>query len=172
MINIFNPGNLGVVFFLCITLGVPLSVLALGIFLVIRRIPSRLLQCLVPLVAGIIAGTAYTLMDPSNPGNSGLVLFLTGMTIHPLLVLSPIMILHNYLHRIPVYYAVFFTAFISLGFLFAWGAAQGDQVYVETGNFVGQMAGSVITDLIVASVASGLILGLDRFLLSSEQKNS
>lgn len=172
MINVFDPGNPGAIFFLCISLGLPLSILAFGIFLLIRRIPSRPVQFLVPLVAGILTVTAYTLMDPSNPGNYGLWLFLTGVSVHPLLVLSPIMIMYHYLHRIPVSYAVFFTAFISLGFIVTRGVIQGDVIYAETENFVLRMAGSVIADLIVASVASLLILGLDRFLLRSEKKNS
>lgn len=167
MIPNLSPANWFFVSAMGVFLGIPLSILAYGIYLGLRRIPSRLAQCLVPLGAGIVTAVIYTWMDPSNPGNPGFLMFLIGMFIHPLLVLPPIMIMQGYLRRIPARYGVFFTAFISLAFLVAWGAAQGDIRIVENRDLVWQSLRTVIADLVIATGASGLIIGLDRFVLRS-----
>ncbi|MDO9326203.1 MAG: hypothetical protein Q7T80_14730 [Methanoregula sp.] len=156
---------------LCTVIGIPLSVLTVAIFLVVRRVPSRLAQCLIPLVAGIVVAVIYTSMEIPAPGEPGLIWFLTGMFIHPLLILPPIIIMQKYLNRIPVMYAVFFTAFISMGFVLTLGAMQGDVRLEESRNVALELAVPAIKDLIAASVASGLILGLDRILSNPEKKN-
>jgi hypothetical protein len=172
MVPIFDPGNLVVVFMLCAVIGIPLSVLTVAIFFVVRQVPSRLAQCLIPLVAGIVVSVTYTSMGPPVPGDSVLIGFLTGMFIHPLLILPPIIIMQKYLNRIPVLYAVFFTAFMSLGFVITLGAMQGDLKQEALGSIAWQSTIAVIKDLIAASVASGLILGLDSFLFNYAKKNS
>jgi hypothetical protein len=80
--------------------------------------------------------------------------------------------MQKYLNRIPVLYAVFFTAFISLGFVITLGAMQGDLKPEALGSIAWQSTIAVIKDLIAASVASGLIIGMDSFLFNSEKKNS
>jgi hypothetical protein len=170
MVPIFDPGNFSLVFMLYTVIGIPLSILAVAIFLVVRKVPSRLAQCLIPLVAGIVVVVTYASMEIPVPEESGLIWFLTGAVIHPLLILPPITIMEKYLHRIPVLYAVFFTVFISLGFLITLGALQGDIRQDELKNIMWQSAITIITDLIVASGASGLILGLDKLLPSPLKK--
>ncbi len=162
-----SPANWFFVGAMGVFLGIPLSILAYGIYLGLRRIPFRPAQCLVPLIAGMIAVVTYAWMDPSNPSNPGFLMFLIGMVIHPLLVLPPIMIMQGYLRHIPARYGVFFTAFISLAFLIAGGAVQGDIRVVEDRDLVLQSLRTVIADLIIATGASGLIIGLDRFVLPS-----
>ncbi len=171
MIALFDPGNLVLVLVLAITLGLPLTLITMGFFLAVRLIPCRRAQYLVPLVAGIVLVIIYTSVDPSNPEKSGFFLFLTGILTHPLLILPPIILMQKYLLHIPVLYAVFFAAFISLCSLLAWGALQGDLRVVEPVNVLWQLTWTVITDLIIASGVSGLILGLDRVLIDSEGGN-
>lgn len=171
MVPIFDPGNFLLVLMLCTVIGIPLSVLTVAIFFVVRRIPSRLAQCLISLVAGIVFAVAYTSMGIPVFGESGLVQFLTGMFIHPLLILPPIIIMQKYLNRIPVMYAVSLTAFISMVFIITLGAMQGDVRLEESRNIVWESIVPVIKDLITASIVSGLILGLDRILSNPEKKN-
>ena len=171
MIALFDPGNLALVLFLVITLGLPLTLITMGFFLVVRLIPSRPVQCLVPLVAGIVLAILYASVDPSNPEKSGFFLFLIGMLTHPLLILPPIFLMQKYLLHIPVLYAVFFAAFISVCSLLVWGALQGDMRVGGPVNVLWQFTGTVMTDLIIASGVSGLILGLDRYSGSFEIKN-
>ena len=172
MIALFDPGNLVLVLFLALTLGLPLIFLTIGFFLAIRLIPSRPAQCLVPLVAGIVLAILYSSVDPSNPEKSGFFLFLVGRLIHPLLILPPIIIMQQYLRHFPVIYAVFFAAFISLCSLFVWGALQGDMRVMEPGNVLWQGTVTVMTDLIFSSAVSALILGLDRIFGGSEEGNT
>jgi hypothetical protein len=40
MVPVFDPGNLVVVFMLCAVIGIPLSVLTVAIFFVVRQVPS------------------------------------------------------------------------------------------------------------------------------------
>ncbi len=56
---------------------------------------------------------------------------MVGIFIHPLLILPHATIMQKYLHRIPVLYAVFFGAFISICVLVGLGATQGDQIFVQ-----------------------------------------
>jgi hypothetical protein len=163
MIPLFEPGNLMLFLFLCLTLGLPLAALAWGIFFMVRYIPLWPAQILVPLVAGIILSVVYSSVDPSNPEKFGVLLFVTGMLIHPLLILPPVIVMQKYLRRIPVLCGVFFAAFVSLCFILIWSAAQGDMRYDPSVNFVWQSIVAVVTDLVAASIGSGLILGLDRF---------
>lgn len=172
MISPFEPGNFILIFLQCIILGIPFSILSLGIFLLIRKIPSLVAQCLIPLVAGIIVVVTYTSMLPPDPGDNATLMFLTGVLGNPFLMLLPIILMQKYLHQIPVVYAVFFTAFLSSCFIIGWGALQGDMRFDGSESIIWQSAGTVITDLIAASGASCLMIGLDRFLLSSEKKNS
>jgi len=171
MIALFDPGNLVLFLFLGITLGLPLTLLAMVFFLAIRLIPFRPAQCLVPLVAGIVLAIIYSSVDPSNPEKFGFFLFLTGIITHPLLILVPVIVMQKYLLHIPVLYAVFFTAFISVCSLFIWGALQGEMRVVEPVNVLWQFTGTVMSDLIIASGVSGLILGLDRFACGFGIKN-
>jgi len=79
--------------------------------------------------------------------------------------------MQKYLHRIPVLSAVFFTAFISLGFLITLGAMQGDVRQAEPVNIVWQSMKTIVIDLIAALVAFGLILGLDTLSTGSEENH-
>ena len=68
---------------------------------------------------------------------------------------------------------MFFTALISSCFLISLGALQGDQYYAELNvvQFLWKTIISVIRDIITASVAFGLIIGLDVMLPGTEEKN-
>jgi hypothetical protein len=150
-------------------IGIPLSVLTVAIFVVVRYVPSRLAQCLIPLVAGIIAVVMNTSMLPPDEKDPASLMFLTGVLGNPLLFLPPITLVQKYLHRIPVLFAVFFTAFISMGFLLTLGALQGDIRLEESMNVAWQSIKTIITGLIVASVASGFILWVDNLLTNSRE---
>jgi hypothetical protein len=173
MVPVFDPGNLLLLFFLYATMGIPLSVLTVILFLGIRLIPSRLAQCLVPLVAGVIVVVMALSMEPPT-GNSEGIRFLIGLFINPLLVLPPIIFMQKYLHRIPVIYAVFFAALISVCIILTLGALQGDMYIAEYGNarIIRDSTITVIKDLVIASIVSGLIIGLDRILADPEETNS
>jgi hypothetical protein len=171
MVPIFDPGNFLIVLMLFAVIGIPLSVLTVVIFFVVRQVPSRLAQCLIPLVAGIIVVVTYTSMLPPYGGDSASLMFLTGVLGNPLLILPPITLMQKYLHRIPVLVAVFFTAFMSLGLLITLGALQGDIRLEEPVNIAWQSLKTIIIDLIVASAVSGLILWLDKLLTSSEENH-
>ncbi len=166
----FDLNNLlTIAFQLCVLIALPLSVLAFGIFLAIRLIPSRLVQCLVPLAAGTILVMLYASLDPSNPGESASLLFMTGILIHPMLVLPPILFIQKYLHRFLTRYAVFFTIFLSLCCVITWGVLQGDTTY--GGDPVWLSIIRATGDLLAASIVSGLVLILDRFAFNSEKEN-
>jgi len=171
MVPIFDPGNFSLLLMLFAVIGIPLSVITVVIFYVVRYVPSRLAQCLIPLAAGIIVVVLYTSMLPPDEGDPASLMFLTGVLGNPLLILSPIIFMQKYLHRIPVLYAVFFTAFISLGFIITLGALQGDIRQDELGSIAWQSIRTIIKDLVVASGASGLILGLDTLLTSSKENH-
>lgn len=172
MISPFEPGNLILIFLQCVILGIPFSIMNLGIFLLIRKIPSLLAQSLIPIVADFIVVVMYTSMLPPDPGDPATLMFLTGVLGNPLLMLPPIIVMQKYLHQIPILYAVFFTAFLSSCFIIGWGALKGDMRFDESAGILWQSAMTVITDLIAASGASCMMIGLDRFLLSPEKKNS
>jgi hypothetical protein len=112
-------------------------------------------------------------MEPPT-GNSEGIRFLIGLFINPLLVLPPIIFMQKYLHRIPVIYAVFFTALISVCIILTLGALQGDVYIAEYGNIriIRDTTITVIKDLVIASVVCGLITGLDRILINSDEINS
>ena len=112
-------------------------------------------------------------MDPTDPGTSGILRFLTAFLIFPFLILPPIIIMQKYLHRLPAMYAVFLTAFISLFFVNAWSLLEGATKFNLKGvDLIWESTSTVIICLIAASVASGLIIGLDRLLSNSEKKES
>jgi hypothetical protein len=169
MVPIFDPGNFLLLLMLFAVIGIPLSVLTVAIFFIIRQVPSRLAQCLIPLVAGIIVIVTYTSMLPPDEGDPVSLMFLLGVLGNPLLFLPPITLAQKYLHRIPVLVAVFFTAFISLGFLLTLGALQGDIRQVEPMNIAWQSMDSIIKDLVFASLVSGFILWLDNVLTDSKE---
>jgi hypothetical protein len=154
-------------------LGIPFSVLTVVLFYGVRWIPSRPAQVLIPLVAGIIFVVAGMSMEPPVPGNSEALRFLIGMFSHPLIFVSPAILLHNHLHRIMAVYAVFFAAFIASCVLILLGALQGDLRYVEPGGiqFFMKAMITVIIDLIIASGAFGLIIMLDIMLTGTEGEN-
>lgn len=170
MVPIFDPGNLPLLLFLWTYMGLPLSVLTVALFYAIRRIPSSPAQCLVPLVAGIVVTVTYAQMGPPAPGDPVLVRSLIGFFIYPLLILPPLMILQKYLHRIPVLYAAFFTAFISLCLVLTLGAMQGDLKQGELGSVAWQSATTISKALITSAVVSVLVLGLDRWLTGSRER--
>jgi hypothetical protein len=138
-------------------LGIPFSVLTVVLFYAVRWIPSRPAQVLIPLAAGIIFVVVGMSMEPPALGNSEALRFLIGICSHPLLFVSPAILLHKYLHRIPAAYAVFFAAFIASCVLILPGALQGDLRYVELDGiqFLLKAMVTVITDLIIASGALG-----------------
>lgn len=172
MVPIFEPGNFLLVLMLFAVIGIPLSVLTVVIFFIVRHVPSRLAQCLIPLVAGIIVVVLYTSMLPPDEGDPASLMFLTGVLGNPLLFLPPITLMQKYLQRIPVLVAVFFTSFISLGLLITLGALQGDIRLEEPVNIAWQSMKTIITDIIVASVVTGFILWLDRLSTSSDEEKS
>lgn len=150
-----------------------LSIPTLGIYLVVRKIPWRTVQCLLSLGAGIVACIWYSSMDPSNPGQQGLLLFLVGAVTHPLLVLAPITLMPGYLQRVPAGYGVYFAAWASLCFAFIMAAFfQGGMGYSPEERLGWGFIGSVLIDLIAATIVCGLVIGYDRLLRRSETKNS
>jgi hypothetical protein len=173
VVPVFDPGNIMLLLMLWAVLGIPLSVLTVILFYAVRWLPFRLAQVLVPLGAGIIFIVVSMSMEPPVPGNSEALRFLIGIFIHPLLFLPPALILQKYLHRIPVMYAVFFTAFISMCILITLGAMQGDQLFVQLngGEFLWKAMISVARDIITASGAFVLIIMLDIFLTGTEEEN-
>jgi len=173
VVPVFDPGNFMLLVMLWAVLGIPFSVLTVVLFYVVRWMPSRPAQVLIPLVAGIIFVVVGMSMEPPVPGNSEALRFLIGMFSHPLLFVSPAILLHKYLHRIPAAYAVFFAAFIASCVLILPGALQGDLRYVELDGiqfFLKAMI-TVIIDLIIASGAFGLIIMLDIMLTGTEVEN-
>ena len=173
MVPVFDPGNFMLLLMLWAVLGIPFSVLTVVLFYAVRWIPSRPAQVLIPLVAGIIFVVVGMSMEPPVPGNSEALRFLIGMFSHPLIFVSPAILLHKYLHRIPAAYAVFFAAFIASCVLILLGALQGDLRYVEPDGiqfFLKAMI-TVIIDLIIASGAFGLIIMLDIMLTGTEVEN-
>jgi len=154
-------------------LGIPFSVLTVVLFYAVKWIPTRPAQVLVPLVAGIIFVVVSLSMEPPVPGSSEALRFLIGISSHPLLFVSPMILLHKYLHRIPAAYAVFFAAFIASCVLILPGALQGDLRYVELGalQFFLKAMITAITDLIIASAAFGLIIMLDIVLTGADGEN-
>jgi hypothetical protein len=120
MISLTDPSNLILLLLQCIIIGIPLAILAFGVFYILRKIPSRTMQWFIPLITGALAAIWHSSMDPSNPGKFGLLMFIIGAFIHPLLVLAPITIAEDYLHRMPVLYACFF-AMVSPCFVFLDG---------------------------------------------------
>jgi hypothetical protein len=173
MVPILDPGNLVLLFFLYATMGIPLSVLTVILFFVIRLVPSRLAQCLIPLIAGVIVVVTALSMEPPTDNSEG-IRFLIGLFIHPLLILPPIMIMQKYLNRIPVTYAVFFTALISVCVVLTLGALQGDIYILDYGNarIIRDSTITVIEDLLISSLVLGLIIGFDRMLIKSDEMNS
>ncbi len=173
MVPVFDPGNLMLLFMLWTVLGIPLSFLTMVLFYAVRWIPSQLAQSLIPLVAGIIVVIVSMLMEPPVPGNSEALRFLIGIFIHPLLFLPPAIVLQKNLQRIPVMYAVFFSAFISMCVLLTLGAMQGDQLYAELNSvqFTWKAMVLVIKDLIIASAAFGLIILLDIMVTGTGEEN-
>lgn len=99
---------------------------------------------------------------------------MVGIFIHPILILPPAIILQKYLHRIPVLYAVFFGAFISISVLVALGTMQGNQIYMQLKGvqFIREEWIAGIKELITASGAFGLIIMLDIILTGTERSNS
>jgi hypothetical protein len=173
MISPFEPGNLLLIFLLCVIMGIPFSIMSYAIFLLIRKIPSLVIQCLIPLVAGIIVVVMYASMSPSDTVYNTTLMFLIGILGNPLLILPPIIVMQKYLHRIPVPYAVFFTAFLASCFIIGWGALQGGEMRFDgSSSIISQSARTIITDIIAASGASCLMIELDLFLLKSEKRNS
>ena len=173
MVPVFDPGNFMLLLILWAVLGIPFSVLTVVLFYAVRWIPTRPAQVLVPLVAGIIFVVLGMSMEPPVPGNSEALRFLIGISSHPLLFVSPLILLHKYLHRIPAAYAVFFAAFIASCVLILPGALQGDLRYVELDGiqfFLKAMI-TVIIDLIIASAAFGLIIILDMMLTGTDGEN-
>jgi hypothetical protein len=173
VVPVFDSGNIVLLLMLWAVIGIPISVLTGVLFFAARQIPSRLAQVLIPLAAGILLVIVYMSMEPPLPGNSGTLMFLVGIFIHPLLFLPPVIILQKYLHRIPVVYAVFFAAFIASAVLISPGALQGDQYYVELNGvqFFWEAMKTVIKDLIIASGAFGLIIMLDIIVTGPEEEN-
>ena len=169
MVPIFDPGNFLLLVMLYAVIGIPLAILTVAIFFVVRYVPNRVAQCLIPLVAGIIMVVTYTSMLPPDEGDSASLMFLTGVLGNPLLILAPITFMQKYLHRIPILVAVFFTSFISLGFLITQGALQGDIRLEEPVNIAWQSMKTIIMDLIVASAVSGFILWLDQLSTNSKK---
>lgn len=154
----------------CVILALPLSVLAFAVFLAIRLIPSRLTQYLVSLVAGIILAVFYTSMNPSNPGESATILFVTGVLIHPFLILPPILVMQKNLYHLPVFSAVFLSIFLSLCIVISSGIFLGDVSFMRDSGWRSIIP--VITDLLAASIASGFVITLDRFSVYSEKNRS
>ena len=174
MIPVSDSAYLFVVFLQCFLISFPLSIIAFGIFFIIRKIPSRSIQFLIPLSAGIITTLIYTFVVLPDIGSAGFPGFLVGMLTHPLLILPPIIIMQKYLRHLPGPYAVFFSAWISLcfAFLFAWFIQQSFQINWGFGDPLRQIACSVVADLFVASIVSGIVICLDRFLPNSGKINS
>ena len=169
MVPVLDPGNFFLLLMLCAVIGIPLSVLTVAIFFVLRFVPSRLAQCVIPLVAGIIAVILYTSLLPPDEGDPAYRMFFTGVMGNPLLFLPPVTLAQKYLHRIPVLVAVFFCAFFSLGILITLGALQGDIRQIEPVNIAWQSMGTIIKDLVVALIVSGFILWLDNLLTNSKE---
>ena len=152
----------------CVLLALPLSLLAFGIYLGIRMIPYRIIQCLVPLIAGIVLAQLYASMNPSNPGESSFLLFLTGSLIHPLLILPPILMGQKYLAHLPILPAGFLAIFFALCLVITWGILQGSAP-VNRG-FPWNVILPVISDLLAATIASGLVIAMDRVLTTPGDK--
>jgi hypothetical protein len=171
VVPIWDSGNIMLLLMLWAVIGIPLSVLTVALFFAVRWVPSRPAQCLILLVAGILLVVASLSMEPPGPGNSEALRFLTGIFIHPLLFLPPVMVLQKYLHRIPLVYAVFFAALISSCVLISLGALQGERYYVDLNGVqvFWEATVTVIKDVITASAAFGLIIGLDTVLAGSKK---
>ena len=170
VIHIFDLNNFLNITFQQIVLIVPLFwFFAIAIFLLLNRIPSRLIQWLIPLVVGIIFTVYYTMMDPSNPKDAAFLILVTGMLIHPLLILPPVILMQKYLNHLPRLSAVVFALFISLCFIVAWGVFQSSG-YDESQGIIWQSVCSVLIDLIAASAVAGMVIGLDNYYPHAETK--
>lgn len=152
-------------FFQYFLLAFILSIPAFAIFLAVRKISSRRVQFLLTLGAGIIACAWYSSVDPSNPGQQGLLLFLVGALAHPLLVLAPITLMQNYLHRVPVSYAVYFAAWASLCLAFMMAAFfQVGMAYEVQGRLGWTLVASILIDLVAATIVCSAVIGYDRMM--------
>jgi hypothetical protein len=174
VVPIFDPNNLMLLFMLFFVICLPLSFLTVLIFFAVEKIPSQWTQGLVIQVMGILFVGIYMSMEPSASGNDQIFMSLIGILIHPLLILSPVMFLRKYLHRIPVPYAVFITALISLFVLVATGALQGDLRYgkPEGIQFILEVIVTIMKDFLIASVAFGILVYLDSFFPKSDEHSS
>ncbi|MEN6610074.1 MAG: hypothetical protein ABFC24_04465 [Methanoregulaceae archaeon] len=164
MVPIFEPGNLRMLLFLIVQLGIPLTILAGILFLGIRKIPSLAGQVLTPLAAGIVVTVISSAMEPPGPQTPALARFLLGMFIYPLLLLPPVLVLKEYLHRIPATVAALAVAFVSISLVLLLGAVQGDLRQDELGSVAWRSLVTVAKALVLSAAVSGLVLGLDRLL--------
>jgi hypothetical protein len=173
VVPIFDPNNLMLLLMLFFVICLPLSFLSALIFFAVKQIPNWWAQGLVPLITGILFAGVYISMESPVSGNYPVLMSLIGILIHPLLILSPVMFLRKYLHRIPVPYAAFITALISLFVLVATGALQGDLRYGKPeGPFILEVTGATLKDFGVASVVFGILVFLDSFFLRSKKHSS
>jgi hypothetical protein len=171
MVPIFDPGNIMVLLMLSVVLCIPRSILTTLIFFTIGQIPSRVAQGLIPLIVGILFVVTSRSMEPPTQNTPQTLMTFIGILLHPLLILSPVAFLQKYLHRIPVTYAVFFTALISLFVFVTMGTLQGDLRYIDINGFqfIREVIVTVSKNLFIASIAFGIIIGLDSFLFSTEE---
>lgn len=172
MTPITDPNNFGLLMMLTGMLGIPEAILTVLLFLGFRLVPNRWIRVFLPLCAGVIVLAIYSAGNPPKPEDPMLPRFILGSFIHPLLALPPIMILAEYLRRIPPWLAAFLTGFFSFGLLLVIGMASGD---VRPAGQANLMIGILISTgeiLIPASAVAGLIFGLDRILSDFAQNSS
>lgn len=100
----FGPGNFFMILFLTAYIGIPLALVATGLYLIVRRIPVRKIRRIVPvLIAVLILAIDLAFFSSletreSYPQNA-LFSFISGLLLHGSLVLIPVYAFEHYYQR-------------------------------------------------------------------------
>jgi hypothetical protein len=100
----FGPANFFMILFLTAYIGIPLALVASGLYLIVRQIPIRKIRWIVPvliavLILAIDLAFFSSLETPESYPQNALFSFISGLLLHGSLVLIPVYAFEHYYQR-------------------------------------------------------------------------
>ena len=131
MIPIIEPGNLPLILFLTVTLGIPSGFLADFLWFAISRVPSLRVQRYLPALCalGLLFGTAAFLSGPVTPESyqrTWVFMMITGFLTSAFLILVPFPFFRGSIRNVSPYAVVFIASLATFFILASVGFVGGD----------------------------------------------
>jgi hypothetical protein len=163
MIPILEPGNIPMIVFLTITLGIPIALITLVLSYVFEHIPDEQTRLLLP-AAGAVLMLAVSVLfltryPPEEPyGQFAFLMMVTSFLLNALVILAPFSFFRRFLGTTSPYLILCFTVFGTLFLLTCFGFVGGEiKMPLDAAGYEREQVMRMIS-VVVAEVVTALLI--------------